>query len=337
MSVTLNPLASPIELGFQGKASIDLSKKEQNHQDDEDIASRVEIIRTNIFDWTELVPFSLERATGNFFVELVTKKEPDAIDMSSWIRLINDKGEIISVGLDQAIFHNERNVRLASPVYNEFVNTNELATRFNITQKQFKALKARIELDQKSGIKKSNDPIYAIFSKKNSLTYTTELLEDIGIEVKNKELFVISWGRKALCFFRIDMPEYVEKIVLAVVHFFKEIVNILFNINLLNFLSPIFSMQKILKLPIFKIKLEDYEYPSIHKTLKFQESIENQRHSIHAKFKAQTRRHKSRTVELFNKEMKLKLTKSKELAAFIKTATEKDLKFIEYARNNKCL
>lgn len=301
---------------------------------EEIVSPRIYQERTNITQWETISPFNIEKARGNHYVELVTKKVQDAIDMKAWVRLIDESGKIYSIGLDTSAFFNDRNLQLISPVYNEFVHTEENATRFLISAEIFTKLKTKIEADKKAGLKKDDQPTCFIFSKKSSLSYATELLNEAGIELKNKELLVIDLSRKACKLFGIDMPNWVEKIINAVADFFKSILKPINSVLNNSTLTVVFPILKVLNCLPSTFDKEDFESVSLDKTQKFQNELTELRTQVVSKFKNRDIKQQKKIIKQFNKQLKLNLTTSKEAKHLIRNTTEKVLSAMQQIIND---
>jgi hypothetical protein len=307
---------------------------------EEIVPSRFIQERVDLNQWDQLTPFNQEKARGRNYIELVTKKNPDAIDMDAWVRLIDESGQIYSVGLDRSFLYNERNVKIVSPAYNEFVSTEEESTRFLITAQQFERLKKRIEADKKAGQLKDDQPVYTIFSKKNALSYATDLLKEVSIELNNKEVYLVSAARKGCKVFGVNMPDWVEKVINFVLDLFKTLLSPLKSLISKPIIKTLFPPLKLLDLLPTSVNKEDLEIVSLFKTQKCQDEIRELRTSIVTKLKHQDESKQEKICKRLEKIFKIKSALDvskltpKELKHFIRRTTESNLRSIQNILNN---
>ena len=150
--------------------------------------------KISVCEWTKLEPCRKEDPhPGEFFVDLMTTAQ--GLN-HSWIRLVNEDGNIISVGLcghiySAALFRGSVG-RLNSPDHREFMPEEHRRTRILINKKQYEQLINRIENDQKT------HNFYFNLLSRNCGAYALEVLSEIGLIIDNKE-FPTQMGIRKLC------------------------------------------------------------------------------------------------------------------------------------------
>lgn len=168
--------------------------------------------KISVCEWSELKPCKKEEAhPGEYFVDIMTTTQ--GLN-HSWIRLVNDDGEIISVGLcgqihSLALFRGSVG-RLNSPDHREFMPEEHRRTRILIDKKQYESLKNKIETDQRT-----HNHYFNLLSR-NCGAYALEVVSTIGLIINNKE-YPTQIGIRSLCQrVKVNPHECAIKVVSAI-------------------------------------------------------------------------------------------------------------------------
>lgn len=161
-------------------------------------------------DWEKLTPCGkLLGHDGNFYLDIMSTTE--GLN-HNWIRLVDDKGEVISAGLGGKLstvgMMRSSIGRLKSPDHLEFVRPNtHRKTRILIDADTFHSIKSRkIERDQEE-----HNLFFNLYSR-NCSKYTCEVAAEAGLHLDNSEFPSQIIGREL--FHRINL--YPPKIVLEI-------------------------------------------------------------------------------------------------------------------------
>ena len=128
-----------------------------------------------------------------------------------WLRIVNDKGKIISAGMcgDINKIAMSRGLvgRINSPDHREFSSEPKRQTRILIKKEEYKVLKNKIENDQKT------HNFYFNLLTRNCSTYVCEVIQTIGLEVNNKEFLSQLVLRAFFKRIKINPPETILKVL----------------------------------------------------------------------------------------------------------------------------
>ena len=182
------------------------------------------IVNENLVAWKELKPDWKEpvekQLAGHFFIEVISKKR-GVFGMSRhcWIRLIDEKSDVISVGfcgkvLKWLTFRGQKG-KLASPDPGELEKGEEICTRVHLTGEEWHKLKTRIEKDQKE------KNIYFNLGSRNCSMYVCEILKEIGIDIDNREYPAQALARKIFSKLSFKIPAFVETALHYIAQFFR--------------------------------------------------------------------------------------------------------------------
>jgi hypothetical protein len=293
----------------------------------------------DIYNWQSLPILKTEHGyckKGKYFIELVTKTSNNSIDIDAWVRLIDDKGNIYSVGLERSLFVNARKARLIAPVPNDLVQTGTLNTKFIITEEQFNKLIKQIEDDKKNDASEYNESIALVFAKHQSIDYVSKLFEKIGINLDNKEVAMTEIARKVFKFFGTDLPSWFQKIV-EIAHKILSKIGKLLD-DLIKPLKSCLSIAAVVYQPLSlftqiedlkplseNLKQEDYDIPGFDKTQGGQKFIEGLRKEIHEKYRALSKNERNAAKINF----KIKFNLPFNLSSYIKYGTLSQVKDTE--------
>lgn len=190
------------------------------------------VVKKDLIQWdqleTEWQDTSEDRMNGQHYIEVASISKDWR---HCWIRLIDDKGGVISVGFVGKIYHwlpfRAAKGKLMSPDPYEFKDAPKMTTRIAVSAERYNKIKERIESDQK------NKNLYFNQITRNCSTYVCELLNEIGIKIDNREFPTQAIGRTILRVCNIKMPECILAAFNAVAMVFRALLSPIYLLGML--------------------------------------------------------------------------------------------------------
>lgn len=196
------------------------------------------IVKKNCVKWTILEPDwkdKVDPKPGEHFVELVSEKKGCCgVSRHCWLRLIDDKTNVTSVGFCGKMYKffpiRGQKGKLVSPDPCEFHNkeVKKYCTRIKVTNVQYEALKNKIENDQ------NNKNLYFNLQTRNCSMYAVEVLKTIGINIDNREYPSQALARWAFSWMaNIKTPKCITTALHYIAQFFRIILSPFYSLLLL--------------------------------------------------------------------------------------------------------
>ncbi len=170
-------------------------------------------------EWSTLTPCGkLKNHDGNFYLDVMTTTE--GLN-HNWVRLIDDKGEVISAGLCGEIYSvamlRDSVGKLNSPDHREFFKPNtHRSTRIRIDKETYETIKAnKIETDQKT-----HNLFFSLMTR-NCSKYTCEVASNAGLDLENSEFPSQLATRKILNAINFNPPTWMLRLFERVTSIFR--------------------------------------------------------------------------------------------------------------------
>lgn len=176
-------------------------------------------------EWTQLTPTSKEPAhPGKWYFDFMTTTK--GLN-HSWIRLVDEEGNVFSVGMSGTIhpFAMFRGsvAKIYSPDYCDFWPEPSRQTRVAISEEEFNKAMTKLHQDQQ------DHNLYFNLLSRNCSVYASEVSAEVGVEIDNLEFVSQAFHRSLFERVKLSLPKPVLAVASAVYYVARAILGTMFN------------------------------------------------------------------------------------------------------------